>query len=135
MSRIRHRPSIPYEFVFDELAGLEVTTKPMFGCLGVYVGDRIVFILRQKGESVDDDGVWIATTTEHHASLQRLFPSMRSIGVFGPGVTGWQVLPEEADDFESSVREACALVRAGDERIGKIPKSRLPKRPRKRSSK
>lgn len=49
---------------------------------------------------------------------------MRSISVFGPGVTGWQVLPMAARDFESSVTRACELIVAGDSRIGKIPKSK-----------
>jgi hypothetical protein len=40
------------------------------------------------------------------------------------GVTGWQILPVEADDFEESVLRVCALVRAGDVRIGKVPKPR-----------
>jgi hypothetical protein len=34
------------------------------------------------------------------------------------------VLPLDADDFEESVLRACALVRAGDARIGKVPKAR-----------
>ena len=123
--------TIPFEFVFDELTGLEVTTKPMFGCLSIYVGDKIVFIQRLKGKPAVDDGIWLATTPEHHASLRREFPNLRSITIFGPGETGWQVLPQEADDFEASVIRACELIRAGDPRIGKIPKSRLSTKSRK----
>lgn len=47
---------------------------------------------------------------------------MRSIKVLGAGGTGWQVLPSDANDFEDSVLRACAIVRAGDVRIGKVPK-------------
>jgi hypothetical protein len=32
------------------------------------------------------------------------------------------VLPFDAEDFEESVLRACALVRAADPRIGKVPK-------------
>lgn len=54
----------------------------MFGCLAVYVGDKIVFILRDKGGATsNDDGMWLATTKEHHQSLQEDFPNMRSIKV------------------------------------------------------
>jgi hypothetical protein len=93
----------------------------------VYVEERIVFVLRD-GKKDDDNGVWVATTKEHHGSLRRELPGMRSIAVFGVGVgeTGWQVLPLDADDFEESVLRACALVRAGDPRIGKVPKPRKP---------
>jgi hypothetical protein len=87
----------------------------------VYVEEKIVFCLREKKDSPRDNGVWVATTKEHHASLRRELPSMRSIEVFGVGETGWQVLPVGESDFEESVLRACALVLAGDPRIGKVP--------------
>ena len=61
---------------------------------------------------------------EHHASLSREFPSLRSITVLGDGVTGWQILPADAPDFEDAALRACALVLRGDPRIGKVPASR-----------
>jgi len=115
---------VPFAFVLDALAALEPWTRPMFGCTAVYVGDRILMILREKAASPEDNGVWLATTREHHASLQRDFPGMRSIGVLGKAVTGWQVLPAEADDFEEAALRACALALRGDPRIGKIPNQR-----------
>jgi len=96
----------------------------MFGCLAVYVADKIVLVLRDKPGPSPDNGVWLATTCEHHESLRRNFPSMRSIAVLGKDVTGWQVLPSDAADFEASAMLACEFVLAGDPRIGKIPKSR-----------
>ena len=36
----------PHEFVLDALASAAPTTRPMFGCLAVYVEDKIVLILR-----------------------------------------------------------------------------------------
>jgi hypothetical protein len=71
-----------------------------------------------------DNGVWLATTEEHHQSLRREFPDMRSIQVFGKKVTGWQVLPADAKDFEEAALRACELVLAGDPRIGKVPGAR-----------
>jgi hypothetical protein len=59
-------------------------------------------------------GVWLATTEEHHQSLRRGFPNMRSIQEFGKRVTGWQVLPADAKDFEEAALRACELVLAGD---------------------
>src|SRR5579871_1198216 len=52
---------------------------------------------------------------------------MRSIQVLGKRVTGWQVLPVDAPDFESSALRACELVLARDPRIGKIPGARTSK--------
>ncbi len=131
--------STPFAFVLDELLSLEPHTRPMFGCTAVYVGPKIVLILRDKLETPRDSGVWLATTEEHHGSLQAEFPSMRSIEIFGPGVSGWQVLPVEAEDFEASVVHACELIRRGDPRIGKIPGVKKPrakkKSPAKRPSK
>ncbi len=119
----RKNPKVPFEFVLEELAPLAPWTRPMFGSTAVYVDERIVFILRD-GKKDADNGVWVATTKEHHASLRRELPSLRSIAVFGVGETGWQVLPVDADGFEGSVLRACALVRAGDPRIGKVPKTK-----------
>ena len=99
----------------------------MFGCLAIYVKDKIVLILRDKPTSVADNGVSLATTQEFHPSLRCEFSNMRSIQVLGKPVTGWQVLPVDAPDFESSALRACELVLAGDHRIGKIPGARTSK--------
>jgi hypothetical protein len=96
----------------------------MFGCLAIYVDDKIVLILRDKPSHEADNGVWLATTVDHHESLQRDFPNMRSIGVLGKEVTGWQVLPASAWDFEESALHACELVQDRDPRIGKVPGER-----------
>ena len=120
----------PHEFVLDAISLASPTTRPMFGCLAVYVDEKIVFVLRDKDSSAVDNGVWLATTKEHHESLRREFPHMRSIRVLGGKVTGWQVLPVDAPDFEEAALRACELVLARDPRIGKVPKSRLPSKRR-----
>jgi len=121
---VKQRKPVPHAFVLDALAPLSPTTRPMFGCLAVYVQDKIVLILRDKPNQTADNGVWLATTKEHHQSLRREFPSMRSIQVLGKEVTGWQVLPAGARDFEEAALRACELVIAGDPRIGKVPGAR-----------
>ena len=118
------RKPMPHEFVLDAIASLSPETRPMFGCLAIYVKDKIVLILRDKPASKTDNGVWLATTKEHHASLRGEFPNMRSIQVLGKKVTGWQVLPADAPDFEESALRACELVAAGVPRIGKVPAAR-----------
>jgi len=121
---VKPRKAVPHMFVLDALAELEPRTNPMFGCLAIYVGEKIVLVLRDKTPPDSDNGVWLATTVEHHASLRREFPSMRSIKVFGKPVTGWQVLPASATDFEEAALHACELVIARDPRIGKVPKKK-----------
>jgi hypothetical protein len=123
----KHRKPIPHAFVLDAIATLSPYTRPMFGCLAIYVKDKIVLILRDKPTNTADNGVWLATTQGHHQSLRREFPNMRSIQVLGKQVTGWQVLPVDAPDFESAAVRACELVLAGDPRIGKIPGARTSK--------
>jgi hypothetical protein len=116
---------VPFDFVLAELAELGPFTRPMFGCTAVYVEDKIVFILRDKGDPRADDGVWVATVRDHHASLKRELPGLRSITVLaGGGVTGWQNIPVESEGFEEAALHACALVVRRDPRIGKVPASR-----------
>lgn len=123
LSGKRHK-SLPHEFVLDALVRLSPTTKSMFGCLAVYVEEKIVMILRDRDDSPVDNGVWLATTAEHHASLRREFPRMRSIRLFGTEATHWQVLPADAPDFEEMALRACELISTRDPRIGKVPKRR-----------
>jgi hypothetical protein len=116
--------TVPHEFVLEALAALAPETRPMFGCLAVYIEDKIVLILRDRPASPEDNGVWLATTANHHGSLRRDFPSMRSIELFGQETTHWQVLPVDAPDFEEAALRACRLIIARDARIGKVPKRR-----------
>jgi hypothetical protein len=118
---VKPRKAVPHEFVLEAVAALSPVTRPMFGCLAIYVEDKIVLILRDKGDDAPDNGVWLATSKEHHESLRREFPNMRSIQVLGKNVTGWQVLPQGAPDFEEAALRACELVAARDPRIGKVP--------------
>jgi hypothetical protein len=127
---VKQRKAIPHEFVLDAIAAVSPRTHPMFGCLAVYVEDKIVLILRDKRDKTADNGVWLATTAEHHESLRREFPNMRSIQLLGKKVTGWQILPADAPDFEEAALRACELIVAGDARIGKVPGARRASRTR-----
>jgi hypothetical protein len=121
---VKQRRGVPHEFVLDAIAALSPKTRSMFGCLAVYIEEKIVLILRDRRDATADNGVWLATTEEHHESLRREFPNMRSIQEFGTKVTGWQVLPVDAPDFEGAALRACELIAARDPRIGKVPGAR-----------
>jgi hypothetical protein len=129
---VRQRKPLPHEFILDALAEVQPRTNPMFGCLAVYVGEKIMLILRDRPTNTRDNGVWLATTHEHHESLRGEFPHMRSIQVLGKKVTGWQVLPSDAPHFEESSLRACELIISGDPRIGKVPGAKRKKSSRKK---
>ncbi|HEY7391681.1 MAG TPA: hypothetical protein VH640_24410 [Bryobacteraceae bacterium] len=118
------RKPVPHEFVLDALERRSPRTRPMFGCLAVYIGEKVVVMLRDKPAHPADNGVWVATTAEHHQNLRAEFPRLRSIQVLGKPETHWQVLPADAPDFEEAALRLCELIVAGDPRIGRVPKRR-----------
>ena len=115
---------VPHSFVLALLDEANPYTRPMFGCISVYIEDKIVLILREKSDYIRDNGIWVATTIEHHASLKREFPSLRSIELFGGNTTGWQNLPVDAPDFEDAATRLCEVILHRDPRVGKVPKPR-----------
>ncbi len=125
-----------FPFVIEELSSIQPVVKPMFGAHGVYRetpdGLKILFILRDRADEPEANGVWIATSAEHHDSLRKDLPIMTHLSIFGPGPTNWQNLPTSDERFEEMVLKACALALKDDHRIGRIPKAR---RPRPKSSK
>ena len=131
------KKKIPFDFILDLLsplssrrgAGGEVVIKPMFGCHALYSAGKILLIVRKKEDHTDANEVWIATGKEHHDSLRKELPSMQSVYILsdGKGETGWQMIHEDAGDFEESVTNICELILKGDERIGKIPKGKKKK--------
>jgi len=122
------RKNLPFDFVLDYLMPLEVRVKPMFGLWAIYVEEKIMLILRQRKVNPEINGVWVATTPEHHQSLKKELPDLRSISTYaddGSNVsdeTEWQLIPQDSDEFEASVRKVCEWIKHRDPRIGRIPK-------------
>jgi hypothetical protein len=110
--------AIPFDFVLDQLAPLAPTVRAMFGSTGVYLDERVVFILRQKGDV--DDGVWVAYEPELEADVLSLFPRLERIEVLG-NVRAWRKLAASSEAFEDDVLRACKLLVSGDQRLGKLP--------------
>lgn len=131
----KSKKPIPFSFVLELLEKADPITKPMFGCTAIYVGIKIVLILRDKIDYEDDNGIWVATTEEHRASLKKDFPSLRSIRMFGDKTTGWQNLPVKTKDFEEAATLLCELILKNDPRIGKIPKPRYKSKSKPRARK
>jgi len=124
------KKNIPFPFVLDALFSLDPAVKPMFGCHAVYVGEKIMLIMRNQEDHPDANGVWIATSKVYHESLKKELPSLCSVYILSEGKaeTNWQMIPVDAEDFESSVIHACELILDGDQRIGRIPKARRKKK-------
>ena len=99
----------------------------MFGCHAVYVGNKIVLVLRNRPDHSEANGVWVATKKEHHESLKKDLPSLRSVYLLSDGTaeTNWQMVPMDSDTFEEEATKACELILEGDKRIGTVPKSKL----------
>ena len=56
---VKQRKPVPHEFVLDAMVPLSPETRSMFGCLAIYVQDKIVLILRDKRDGTADNGVWL----------------------------------------------------------------------------
>ena len=119
---------IAYDFVLDALSELGPTTRAMFGSTGVYLGERVVFILRKKGDP--DDGVWVAFDEDRTSDATAALPNLQAIQRL-PNVRCWRKLAESHPEFEDDVLEACRLAGDPDGPLGKIPVRQKSKKARR----
>lgn len=99
----------------------------MFSGFAVYVGDRLVLMLRDHAKSPQDNGIWVVLAEcidPADASLRRDFPSIRSIQLLGNKIGHWLLIPSDSADFEGEALHACDLILRHDPRLGRIPQSR-----------
>ena len=127
IKRRKAADKLPFEFILDYLYPLEPVIKPMFGCFAYYSGEKIVFIVRKKKDMPEQNGIWVATSREHHESLKAELPSLGNIGILGKD-TEWQMRHEDDPAFERYAIRICELVKLGDERVGRIPKKKKSKK-------
>lgn len=120
---------IPYEFILDCLHPKEVKIKPMFGCFGLYIDDKVIFLLRDREEKPLLNGVWIAVSKpKDYESLAKELPSInqeKKLVEDKKSNKKWLLLSAVDNQFESSVNNACDLILDNDKRIGKKTKSSL----------
>jgi hypothetical protein len=99
----------------------------MFSGFAVYVGDKIVLMLRDSPKHPEDNGVWLVfseTANLADAGIRRDFPSIRLIGLLGGKIAHWRLLPADSPTFESEAMQACELLLKRDARFGRVPQSR-----------
>jgi hypothetical protein len=115
---------IPYDFVFDYLPQ-NVITKRMFGMHYIYLNKKIVLILRKASKNLDMNGVWVATSKEHHQSLEKDVPALADFVLDNGEMhdSDWRLVKHDHDDFEEAAIKICELITHGDKRIGKETKA------------
>jgi hypothetical protein len=121
------KPKPPHPFVLEAIALLNPEVRRMFSGFAVYVGDRLVFMLRDHAKSPRDNGVWLVLsdgTDPADPTIRRDFPSIRSIELLGNKIGHWLLIPIDSRNFEAEARHACDLLLRHDKRLGRIPQSR-----------
>lgn len=117
----------PHAFVLEALAPLNPEVRRMFSGFAVYIGDRLVLMLRDHTKHAEDNGIWLVLSEDvdpADTSLRRDFPSIRAIRMLGNKINHWLLIPSDSADFEKEALDACDLIRARDPRLGRIPQSR-----------
>lgn len=99
----------------------------MFSGYAVYVGDRIVCMLRDHAKSPQDNGVWLVLSESVNPgdkALRQEFPSLRPIERLRGKISHWLVIPSDSPTFEEEALHACDRLLQHDSRFGRVPKSR-----------
>lgn len=121
------RKSAPYPFILESLTPLAPEVRPMFSGFAVYVGDKIVLMLRDSPKHPEDNGIWLVfseTANLTDARIGRDFPSLRLIGLLGGKIAHWRLIPADSPTFEFEAQHACELLLKRDARFGRVPQSR-----------
>jgi hypothetical protein len=124
-AKSRQKP--PHAFVLEALAPLSPEVRRMFSGFAVYLGDRIVCMLRDHPKSPQDNGVWLVLSegaSPADRQLRREFPSLRPIELLREKIGHWLLIPSDGPDFEKEALHACDLLLRHDPRLGRIPASR-----------
>lgn len=121
------RRTAPYQFVLEALTPLEPEVRPMFSGFAVYLGEKIVLMLRDSLKNPADNGIWLVFSESAvlaDPQTTRDFPSLRSIELLGGKIAHWRLIPADSPTFESEALHACDLLLKKDQRLGRVPESR-----------
>ena len=89
--------------------------KHMFGCQGIYLFGRLVFVLAARAEPWS--GLLVCTSHEFYSSLIDEYPCLRPHPVLGK----WLYLPQTDDTFEENAPKLVLHALENDRRIGVEP--------------
>ena len=107
----------------------------MFSGFAVYVGNKIVLMLRDSPKHPEDNGVWVvfsATANLVDPGTRKDFPSLRLINLLAGKIAHWRLIPADSPTFECEAVRACELLLKHDTRFGRVPQSRQTKSGRQR---
>jgi len=123
-------PEIPFDFILDYLLRLETTVKPFFGMFSIYIGPKLLLILRDRQNEPGLNGIWVPTNKDSLESLKAELPALRQIYGIGKAKSAavWLLLPDTAADFERTAITLCDLLVRRDPRIGRLSKPRAARR-------
>ena len=124
---LKPKRTVPYPFVVEALSPLEPEIRRVFSGFGVYVGDKIVLMLRDRPQHREDNGLWLVfseTADLNDPFVRRTFPSLRTIKLLGGKIGHWRLIPADGPTFESEALRVCDLLLKHDIRLGRIPVSR-----------
>ena len=80
------KKKIPHAFILEALASLDPEVRPMFSGFAVYIGDRLVCMLRDHLQSPRDNGLWLVlseSTNPADRQLRREFPRFDALNCSG----------------------------------------------------
>jgi len=124
MSGLKNNP--PYDFIFDYLPD-GIIVRWLFGMHYIYFDRKNILILRDAAKEPQLNGIWLATTQAHHASLRAELPGIMTILADKPGKkdSSWMYIPKNSDHFETTAIRLCDLISRRDQRIGVVTKKSL----------
>jgi hypothetical protein len=110
---------IPYDFVLTYLQPINPVIKKTLGAFGLFSGNMLLLLLRDRDNQPEFNGVFIPTEPAYFESLQgEIHRSKMKFDLDGRH-DSWIFISEDLEDFEEKVKKACELIKAGDIRIGK----------------
>jgi hypothetical protein len=118
------RARTPFPFVLQELLPIRPTVKKVFGFTHVYLDEKLLFSLRDSAKRPATNGMWLYTTVDHVESLSREFPELSKRQLWRSGKNCWVILASRLENFEEYAFRACELILSGDQRVGRLTRSR-----------
>jgi len=111
---------LPYDFVLNALYPVRPKVKKMLGCYALMDDKKLLMLLRDREQQPEFNGVFVATNAVHYDALQNEIHTSRMEFDLDGDERSWIFISEDIDAFEEKVKKACDMIKAGDERIGKL---------------
>jgi hypothetical protein len=111
---------LPYDFILRYLYPVRPKIRKMLGGYALLLEEYILLLLREKENQPEFNGVFVPTEPRYFDELStEIHFSNMEFDIDGAPHT-WIFIREDLPDFHEVLQRACALIRAGDKRIGKL---------------